>query len=80
MVKIEYPLAEDEKQRFRDRLEEVMSRTDGDQVIILWDKKKITDYYQNICGDHLLELIEESAREYAEITGGGLISFKRAPK
>jgi len=72
-VKIKYPLEEDEKQRFRDRLEEVLNRKDGSQVIILWDKDRLTDYYQNICMKHLLKHIKESAKEYKEITKGQLL-------
>lgn len=74
-VELKYPLSEDEKQLFRDRLEEVLARKDGNQVIILWDKDRLTDYYQNICGEHLLEKVEESAREYSEQTQGQLIHF-----
>jgi len=71
--KIEYPLADDEKQLFRDRLEEVLSRKDGCQIIILWDKDRITDYYQNICVKHLLDEIKTSAKECAKLTGSRLI-------
>lgn len=67
MEKIKYPLNEEEKQQIRDRLEQVLSQKDGVQVIILWDKNILTDYYQNICIEHFLEEIKESAKEYSEI-------------
>ena len=73
-MKIEYPLDEDEKNRLRKRLDEVLGRTDGLQTIILWDKDKITDYYQNICIEHLIKGIKESANEFKKITGGKLIN------
>jgi hypothetical protein len=73
MVKIKFPLTEDQKQKLRDRLEEVLSRKDGEQIIILCDKDKLTDYYQNICLKHLLIRIIESAKEYAKLTNNQLI-------
>lgn len=73
--KIKYPLQEKEKDIFRKRLEEVLSRTDGKQVIILLDNDKISDYYQNVCGECLMSQIEHSAREYAQQTNNILINF-----
>lgn len=73
-MKIEYPLNEDEKNRFRERLDEILNRTDGMQVIILWDQDKITDYYQNVCIEHLLKGIKESAEEFKKLTEGLLIT------
>lgn len=73
-MKIEYPLDEDEKIRLRKRLNEILDRTDGMQVIILWDKDKITDYYQNVCIEHLVKGIKESAEEFKKLTKGFLIT------
>ena len=73
-IKIKYPLDEEEKQGLRDRLDKVLSRKSGEQVIILWDKEKLTDYYQNICIKHLLKEIKESAEEFKKITKGELIT------
>ena len=72
--KIKYPLDESFKQVMRDRLEEVLARTDGHQVIILWDKDKLTDYYQNTCTACLIDGIKVSARDYAKASGGKLIA------
>ena len=72
-IKIKYPLNSSEKQRFRHRLEEVLNQKDGEQIIILWDKNKLTDYYQNICIKHLLKEIKDSAIDYAEETKNTLI-------
>lgn len=74
-MEIKYPLSEKEKDYFRKRLEEVLSQKDGIQVIILWDKNRISDYYQNICGECLIKKIEDSAREYAKQTNNKLIRF-----
>ncbi|MEE9571525.1 MAG: hypothetical protein V3W20_00585 [Candidatus Neomarinimicrobiota bacterium] len=73
-MKIEYPLNEDEKNKLRKRLNEVLDRTDGLQVIILWDKSSLSDYYQNVCIDHLISEIKGSAEEFKQITEGLLIT------
>lgn len=72
-MNIEYPLDESEKEVMRNRLNEVLDRTDGLQVIILWDKDRISDYYQNICIEHLIKEIESSAKEFKKLTKGLLI-------
>mgnify|MGYP001178264237 CR=1 FL=1 len=78
--KIKYPLQEKEKDIFRKRLEEVLSRTDGKQVIILVDNDRISDYYQNVCGECLMSQIEHSARDYAKKTNNVLINFNERKK
>jgi len=72
-MKIRFPLDEAEKEYFRKRLDEVLNRKNGCQIIILWDENKLTDYYQNICIKHLLERIKSSAKEYAKMTDNKLI-------
>lgn len=72
-MEIKYPLSESEKQYFRFRLEEVMNRKDGCQGIILIDGDKITDYYQNMCLDHVLNAVKKSGIEYAKKTNNQLL-------
>ena len=74
-LKIKYPLNEDEKQSIRDRLNEVLEQEDGEQVIILWDKKKLTDYYQNTCVPRLISGILNNANDHIKRFGEGLISL-----
>ncbi len=70
---IKYPLADDEKQILRDKLEEVLNRTHGEQVIILRDEDGLKDYYQNMCVPRLIREITHSAKEYAALTNNILI-------
>ena len=76
LVKIKFPLAEEQKQYLKDRLEKVLNRKTGCQIVILWDEEKLTDYYQNICVPHLLKRIEKSAKEYVGITDEKFITLK----
>lgn len=73
MTKIKYPLSEVDKNFFRERLEEVLNQKTGEQVIILWDKEKLTDYYQNTCVPRVIKQIRASAKEYAKISNNELI-------
>jgi len=74
-MKIKYPLNEIEKQQIRNRLEEILNKKDGEQAIILIDEKKLTDYYQNICGERMIKNITKYAKDFAKITGNKLIHF-----
>jgi len=65
-MKIKYPLSPDKVKKFHDRLDEVLSRKEGQQVIILWDDDRLTDYYQNTCVKSVVKEIEKSAKEYSE--------------
>ena len=79
-MKIKYLLDEEEKIKLRERLDEVLEQKGGLQVIILWDKNKLTDYYQNICGEHLLEKIEKSSRNYSEQSNNKLVTYSKPEK
>ena len=73
-MKIKYPLNEGEKNRIRERLDEILAKTEGEQVIILMNENLISDYYQNVEGEKILKRIEESAREFSGLAKD-LISF-----
>jgi len=72
---IKYPLDEEEKQQFRDRLENVLSATTGSQAIILIGNGKLLDYYQNICVPHLIGKLVDSVNDYSLKTQQRLVKL-----
>ena len=53
--------------RLRERLEEVLNSEYG--FIILCDEKKLTDFYQGICPDCVVEEVKKAVNEFANLFG-----------
>ena len=67
-------VAELAKQKLRDRLEEILNKKTGTQIIILADENKMTDFYQNTCVPHVVKRVTEAAKNYAKLTCNELIN------